>query len=60
VVFPLGLYSVATLTFGNAARMTFTEPLARFMIWVAVAAWVLVAAAFRGQVTRRSGTGEGG
>jgi len=46
VVFPLGMYSVATLTFGKAAHLTFMEPLARFMLWVAVAAWVLVAAAF--------------
>ena len=46
VVFPLGMYSVATLSFGKAARLAFMEPLARFMLWVAVAAWVLVAAAF--------------
>jgi tellurite resistance protein TehA-like permease len=46
VVFPLGMYSVATLTFGKAAHLAFMEPLARFMLWVAVAAWALVAAAF--------------
>ena len=46
VVFPLGMYSVATLTFGKAAHLAFMEPLARFMLWVAVAAWVLVGAAF--------------
>jgi tellurite resistance protein TehA-like permease len=46
VVFPLGMYSVATLTFGKTAHLTFMPPLARFMLWVAVAAWVLVAAAF--------------
>jgi hypothetical protein len=40
------MYSVATLAYGQAARIAFMEPLARFMIWVAVAAWVLVAAAF--------------
>jgi len=45
VVFPLGMYSVATLTFGKVAHLTFTEPLSRFMIWVASAAWVAVAAA---------------
>ena len=59
VVFPLGMYAVATLAFGKAARLTFMEPLARFMIWVALAAWVLVAAAFLARLTRRSGTGEG-
>ncbi|MGH3419365.1 MAG: tellurite resistance/C4-dicarboxylate transporter family protein, partial [Streptosporangiaceae bacterium] len=46
VVFPLGMYSVATLVFGKAARLTFAEPLARFMLWVAVAAWAGVAAMF--------------
>ncbi len=53
VVFPLGMYSVATLTFGKAAHLTFMEPLARFMLWVAVAAWVLVAAAFLARLGRR-------
>jgi tellurite resistance protein TehA-like permease len=53
VVFPLGMYSVATLTFGKAAGTALMEPLARFMFWVAVAAWALVAAAFlaRARVT---------
>jgi tellurite resistance protein TehA-like permease len=52
VVFPLGMYSVATLTFGKDARLTFMEPLARFMLWVALAAWALVAAAFLVRVAR--------
>ena len=52
VVFPLGMYSVATLTFGKDTRLAFMEPLARFMIWVAVAAWVLVAAAFIARFAR--------
>ena len=52
VVFPLGMYSVATLSFGKAARLAFMEPLARFMLWVAVAAWVLVAAAFLARLAR--------
>jgi tellurite resistance protein TehA-like permease len=58
VVFPLGMYSVATLTFGKVAHLTFMEPLARFMIWVAFAAWVLVAAAFLAQLACRPGAGE--
>jgi hypothetical protein len=32
------MYSVATLTFGRVAHLAFTEPLARFMLWFAVAA----------------------
>jgi tellurite resistance protein TehA-like permease len=52
IVFPLGMYSVATLTFGEAARLAFMHPIARVMIWVAVAAWVLVAAAFLVRLSR--------
>ncbi len=55
VVFPLGMYSVATLVFGKAAHLAFTEPLARFMLWVAVAAWAAVAAAFLIRLARRPG-----
>ena len=55
VVFPLGMYSVATLTFGKTARLAFMEPIARVMLWVAVAAWVLVAAAFLARLARRPG-----
>ena len=43
VVFPLGMYSVATLTFGKVAHLAFMEPLSRFMLWVALTAWVAVA-----------------
>jgi tellurite resistance protein TehA-like permease len=52
MVFPLGMYSVATLTFGKATHLAFMDPLARFMLWVAVAAWVLVAAAFLTRLAR--------
>jgi tellurite resistance protein TehA-like permease len=54
VVFPLGMYSVATLSFGKVAHLDFMEPLSRFMLWVAVAAWVLVAIAFIARMGRRS------
>jgi tellurite resistance protein TehA-like permease len=46
VVFPLGMYSVATLSFGRVARLGFMEPLGRGMLWVAITAWTAVAAAF--------------
>jgi tellurite resistance protein TehA-like permease len=45
VVFPIGMYSVATLTFGKAVGLSFMEPLGRGVLWVAIAAWLLVAAA---------------
>jgi tellurite resistance protein TehA-like permease len=61
VVFPLGMYSVATLTFGKVTHLAFMEPLARFMLWVAVAAWLAVAAALVAKVATRSRTrGKGG
>jgi tellurite resistance protein TehA-like permease len=53
VVFPLGMYCVATLTFGEAAHLSFMEPIGRFMLWVAVAAWVAVAVAFVVKLARR-------
>ncbi len=53
VVFPLGMYSVATLTFGRAAHLGFMEPISRFMLWVAVAAWAAVAVAFLVRLARR-------
>jgi tellurite resistance protein TehA-like permease len=55
VVFALGMYSVATLTFGKAARLAFMGPLSRFMLWVSIAAWVLVAAAFLARLARQRG-----
>jgi len=55
VVFPLGMYSVATLSFGKVTHLAFMEPLSRFMIWVAVAAWIAVAAALVARVLRPGG-----
>jgi tellurite resistance protein TehA-like permease len=45
VVFPLGMYSVATLSFGKVTRLGFMSPIAHVMLWVAVVAWVAVAGA---------------
>ena len=55
VVFPLGMYSVATLTFGQAARLTFMASLARIILWIALAAWLLVAAGFVRTAAKRHG-----
>ena len=46
------MYSVATLSFGKAVGLTFMEPLARVVLWVAVAARALVAAAFLARLAR--------
>src|SRR5262249_536624 len=45
VVFPIGMYGVATRSFGKAAGIGFMQPLSRGVIWVAMAAWLLVAVA---------------
>jgi hypothetical protein len=47
------MYSVATLSFGQAVRLSFLEPIGRFMLWVAVAVWAAVAAAFLVRLVRR-------
>lgn len=60
VVFPLGMYSVATLSFGKVTHLDFMEPLSRFMLWVAVDAWVVVAAAFLARLAGRPGGPERG
>jgi tellurite resistance protein TehA-like permease len=52
IVFPLGMYSVATLAFGKTVGLAFMHPIAHVMLWVAVAAWLLVAAAFVGRLGR--------
>jgi len=52
VVFPLGMYSVATLAFGQTARLAFMRPIAHVMLWVAVVAWALVAIAFLTRLVR--------
>lgn len=50
VVFPLGMYAVASVTLGRAIGFEFLEQLAAVWIWLAVAAWagvtVLLALAF--------------
>jgi tellurite resistance protein TehA-like permease len=50
VVFPIGMYGVATLTFGKAAGLGFMEPLGRAVLWLAFAAWLLVVAAYVGRL----------
>jgi tellurite resistance protein TehA-like permease len=54
VVFPIGMYGVATLSFGRAARLGFMEPLSRGVLWVANAAWLLVAVGGLARLARPS------
>lgn len=53
MVFPIGMYGVATLSFGKAVGVSFMEPLSRGALWAAIAAWLLVAAAGLTRLARR-------
>lgn len=42
MVFPLGMYTVASYTLGHAAHLSFMVSIARVWVWVGVAAWAAV------------------
>lgn len=44
VVFPLGMYAVASVTLGRAVDFEFMQQLAAVWVWIGVAAWVMVSA----------------
>jgi tellurite resistance protein TehA-like permease len=52
VVFPIGMYGVATRSFGKAVHIGFMDPLSHVVIWVAMAAWLLLAAAGLARLAR--------
>jgi len=59
LVFPLGMYTLATYRFGLASDFAPLESIARVFIWVAFTAWVITMAAllrglFRGLSSRRA------
>lgn len=60
VVFPLGMYAVASVTLGRAIDFEFMQQLAAVWVWIGVAAWamvsVLLVAAFVKAVGPRSTT----
>lgn len=43
IVFPVGMYTVASFTLGEALRVGFLRQLAEIWIWIDLIAWVLVA-----------------
>ncbi len=53
VVFPLGMYTAATNVFGTVYRLPFLAAIPIFSLWVALAAWTIVAVAFLWQWRRR-------
>lgn len=44
VVFPLGMYAVASVTLGSAIEVEFMQQLAAVWVWIGVAVWVIVVA----------------
>ena len=58
-VFPLGMYAVASARLGLAAEFPPLQWISRGMIWVALAAWLLVAGAFVLRLVRAVGAGRG-
>jgi tellurite resistance protein TehA-like permease len=46
LVFPLGMYALASLRLSHAADMTLLAALSRMMVWIALAAWLLTSAGF--------------
>jgi tellurite resistance protein TehA-like permease len=58
VVFPLGMYAVASVTLGRALDFEFMSLLASVWVWFAIAAWaivfVLLIAAFSRSLSRRT------
>jgi tellurite resistance protein TehA-like permease len=52
VVFPLGMYTVASYTLGRAAGLDFMVSVARVWLWVGVAAWLGVLGLMLGSLGR--------
>ncbi|VDL04851.1 putative membrane protein [Bordetella pertussis] len=55
MVFPLGMYAMATHHLALALEQAWLEPLARAFMWAALAAWALAALGLLGRWLRRCG-----
>ena len=56
MVFPLGMYAVASMRIGDVLDLTLLRQLGAAMTWVALTAWAAAALAMLGTATRRSGS----
>ena len=52
VVFPLGMYTVASFSLGRVSGLGFMASIARVWVWVGVAAWVGVLSLMAGALVR--------
>ena len=59
VVFPLGMYTVASWTLGQTAGLGFMAAVARAWVWVGLAAWVAVLGLMAGALVRSLRTHRG-
>lgn len=57
MVFPLGMYAVASMAFAKAERLGFLRSIGQFEIWVAAAVWILVTVIMVGSGLRAVRTG---
>lgn len=57
LVFPLGMYTVATWQLAAADRFEFMQQIPRVTIWVAFAAWLIVSAGLLRRLIPRAGPG---
>ncbi|HET7847999.1 MAG TPA: C4-dicarboxylate ABC transporter, partial [Pseudolabrys sp.] len=46
LVFPLGMYALASLRLSQAADVPVLQTLSQAMVWVALAAWIVTALGF--------------
>ncbi|QUY62081.1 Putative C4-dicarboxylate transporter/malic acid transport protein [Gulosibacter molinativorax] len=53
MVFPLGMFAVASMRLGRVERIPWIEVIGTSFLWIAVLAWLLVAAGLIGSVIRR-------
>ena len=52
IIFPLGMYGVATRALGEADHLPIVQAIGRFEIWLALAAWAATAAAMLTHIGR--------
>lgn len=53
IVFPLGMYAVASVSYGQVTHLDFMVDIARVAMWISLAAWLALVALMVSSTTRR-------